>query len=110
MMMRLASIHFIIVFSWMLIPDIQASDEKFIFTIQTGSLGDVRDVHISVDPRLSMHNLGGMHEIGIFHDRGVALLTFDLPISPETVIKAARLELFCNSVGFSEEEIRRDVT
>lgn len=100
----------IVAASCVLMSVLHASEEKFVFTIQAGSMGDIADVHISADPRLPTHNLGGMHEIGVFQDQGVALLRFDFELPPEAVIRLARLELFCVSTGFTEEEINREVT
>ena len=80
------------------------------FTLQAGRSGVVEDVTISVDGRLKHHNLGAMHDLGIYQDEGVVLLRFDLSQIPrDAVVKRASLELFCFSVGFSEEEIRREV-
>jgi hypothetical protein len=83
------------------------------FVVQEGrpGAGDVRDVMISPDPRLSQHNLGGMDQLGIWPVSGVTLIRFDLSQIPSnTTIRAASLELSCISVGFSEEEIKRSWT
>lgn len=69
-----------------------------------------RDTVISVDPRIANRNLGGEPTTWIWQFDGIALVEFDFDYSvipADAVIKQATLELYCVSVGFSPEEIRR---
>lgn len=85
-----------------------AADVALVLQEGRPGCGDVQDVHVSVDPALSDRNLGGMHFIGIWSDSQPALIRFDLSAIPAGAkVMSASLELFCVSVGFSDEEIQR---
>ncbi|MGH7914817.1 MAG: DNRLRE domain-containing protein, partial [Candidatus Binataceae bacterium] len=69
-----------------------------------------RDSTISVDPRISDVSLGADAELGIWQFGGVVLIEFDFDYSEiptDASVKAASLELYCVSVGFTDEEIAR---
>ncbi|MBA3482686.1 MAG: DNRLRE domain-containing protein [Pirellulales bacterium] len=79
------------------------------YVIQEGRLGSCTDVMISIDPRLEKHNLGGMDFIAVWQHDGVSLVRFNLDRIPKkALVTKASLKLYCNSVGFADEEIRRD--
>lgn len=78
--------------------------------LQNGRNGYVgtQDVTISADGNLETQNFGGAHQIDIWQFDGVAVLRFELSAFPKNaVVKAASLDLYCASVGFSPEEIAR---
>jgi hypothetical protein len=69
-----------------------------------------RDTAISVDPRLADRNLGGEPTIWIWQFEGLSLVKFSFDrsrIPDEAVVKEATLELYCTSVGFADEEVKR---
>jgi hypothetical protein len=86
------------------------SDAKDVtYSLPSGRVDSSVDVMISVDPRLEEHNLGGMEFFGVWQHGGVSIIRFDLSRMPKkAVVKKASLRLYCSSVGFAEEEIRRD--
>lgn len=89
-----------------------ARPDEFVALLQDGRDGfrGTRDSTISVDPRISDVSLGAHAELGIWQFDGVVLIKFDFDYSEipaDASIKAASLELYCVSVGFTDEQIAR---
>jgi hypothetical protein len=83
----------------------------FEYEFQRTDVVQVADVTISSDPRLKRHNLGGMQTIDVWQDKGVSLIRFEVSSLPsQAIVKRAKLSLYCLSVGFSQEEISREVS
>lgn len=89
-----------------------ARTDEVVAILQDGRDGyrGTRDSTISVDPRISDVSLGADAELGVWQFGGVVLIRFDFDYSEIPVdasVKAASLELYCVSVGFTAEEIAR---
>lgn len=102
------------IIGWMLVlfgASLGRTDEC-VAILQDGRDGfrGTRDSTLSVDGRISDVSLGADTELGIWQFGGVVLIKFDFDYSEiptHATVKAASLELYCISVGFSEEEIAR---
>lgn len=91
---------------------VHAQADDVVVVLQDGHDGfrGTRDATVSVDPRISDLNLGADSQLGIWQHDGTAFIKFDFDYSDipaDAAVKAATLELYCLSEGFSEEEIKR---